>query len=159
MKALLQRVAQASVVVERVAGEGPKEGVDEEVVGEIGPGILVFVGVEAKDGADSAATVSWMAQKILGLRIFPDADKPMNRSVVDSAGQILVVSQFTLVADTSSGKRPGFSSAAPPDIAKRIYQDLVDELSLTLPVQTGKFGADMQVHLVNDGPTTFMLER
>jgi D-tyrosyl-tRNA(Tyr) deacylase len=155
VKALLQRVAQAKVVVE----EDLKEGVTDRVVGEIGPGLLVFVGVEAKDGADSTATVSWMAQKILGLRIFPDAEKPMNRSVVDSAGQLLVVSQFTLAADTSRGKRPGFTSAAQPEIAEKIYQDLVDELSLTLPVQTGKFGADMQVHLVNDGPVTFMLER
>ena len=159
MKALLQRVARASVVVEGVLEEGPKEVVSEGVVGEIGPGLLVFVGVETKDVADSAATVSWMAQKILGLRIFPDADKPMNRSVVDIAGQLLVVSQFTLAADTSRGKRPGFSSAAPLEVAEKIYQDLVDELSLTVPVQTGKFGADMQVHLVNDGPATFMLER
>ncbi|MFT7654596.1 MAG: D-tyrosyl-tRNA(Tyr) deacylase [Candidatus Azotimanducaceae bacterium] len=157
MKALLQRVAQASVVVREDVGDS--EGIRKSVVGEIGPGILVFVGIEIKDKDDSAALVQWMARKILGLRIFPDADKPMNCSVVDIAGQLLVVSQFTLAADTSRGKRPGFSTAAEPQLAEKIYQHLLDELSRTMPVETGKFGADMQVHLVNDGPVTFMLER
>jgi D-tyrosyl-tRNA(Tyr) deacylase len=157
VKALLQRVAQASVVVREDVGDS--EGIRKSVVGEIGPGILVFVGIEIKDKDDSAALVQWMARKILGLRIFPDADKAMNCSVVDIAGQLLVVSQFTLAADTSRGKRPGFSTAAEPQLAEKIYQHLLDELSRTMPVETGKFGADMQVHLVNDGPVTFMLER
>ena len=83
----------------------------------------------------------------------------MNRSVLDTGGELLVVSQFTLTADTSKGKRPGFSTAAPPDVAEDVYQRFVAELEKTLPVQTGRFGADMQVSLINDGPVTFLLEK
>ena len=144
MKVLLQRVKQASV---EVAGER---------IAEIGPGLLALVGVAPADGDEE---VRWLADKTLGLRIFPDQDKPMNRSVLDVGGEILVVSQFTLTADTSKGKRPGFSTAAAPDVAEQIYLRFVAELEKTLPVQTGRFGADMQVSLVNDGPVTFMLER
>jgi len=145
MKALLQRVTQASV---RVAGEE---------VGAIGPGLLVFLGVEPDDGD---AEVDWLAAKVLALRIFPDADKPMNRSVTDLEGELLVVSQFTLAADTSRGNRPGFSSAAAPELAEKLYESFVGALrDRGAGVATGRFGADMQVALVNDGPVTFLLER
>ncbi|MEQ8857055.1 MAG: D-aminoacyl-tRNA deacylase [Pseudomonadales bacterium] len=145
MKALLQRVSEASVTVagERIAG--------------IGPGLLVFLGVEPDDGAEQS---DWLAAKTLALRIFPDADKPMNRSVTDLDGEVLVVSQFTLAADTGRGNRPGFSSAAPPELAQRLYEDFVSRLRARhLRIATGRFGADMQVALVNDGPVTFLLER
>lgn len=130
--------------------------VEDTRVGEIGAGLLVFVGVEVNDSAEQ---VSWLAEKTLGLRIFPDGDKAMNLNVVDVGGALLVVSQFTLAADTSRGKRPGFSTAAPPQLAESLYNAFVDEVSKRVPVQTGQFGADMQVSLVNDGPVTFMLER
>ncbi len=145
MKALLQRVSEASV---SVAGER---------IAAIGPGLLVLLGVEPGDGAGQS---DWLAAKTLALRIFPDADKPMNRSVVDIGGEVLVVSQFTLAADTSRGNRPGFSSAAPPTLAEPMYEDFVARLRASYArVATGRFGADMQVALVNDGPVTLLLER
>jgi D-aminoacyl-tRNA deacylase len=147
MKALLQRVSEASVSVngERIAG--------------IGRGLLVFVGVEPDD---DATDVDWLASKVLALRIFPDVDKPMNRSVVDVGGELLVVSQFTLAADTGRGNRPGFSSAAAPEIARARFDAYVKALQARYDadrVATGRFGADMQVALVNDGPVTFLLAR
>ena len=145
MRALLQRVTEASVRV------------DGEIVGAIDTGLLVFLGVFPDDGE---AELEWMADKILGLRIFPDDEKAMNRSVVDVAGGLLVVSQFTLAADTSRGKRPGFSTAAPPDIAEPLYLRFLEILKARhQPVAAGVFGADMKVALVNDGPVTFLLER
>ena len=144
MKVLLQRVSQAAV---DVAGER---------IAEIGPGLLALVGVAPEDGDEQ---IRWLADKTLGLRIFPDEQKPMNRSVLDVGGELLVVSQFTLTADTGKGKRPGFSTAAAPEVAEHIYLRFVAELEKTMPVQTGRFGADMQVSLVNDGPVTFMLEK
>lgn len=144
MRVLLQRVTAAAVDI------------DGERVAAIGPGLLVFVGVAAGDSRTSA---SWLADKTLGLRIFPDDNKPMNCSVVDIGGELLVVSQFTLAADTSRGRRPGFSTAAAPTDAERLYEFFVAQLGDTVPVQTGVFGADMQVSLVNDGPVTFLLER
>lgn len=144
MKVLLQRVSSAAVDVEG------------ETVAAIGRGLLVFVGVAPGDDDEQ---VDWLADKTLGLRVFPDADKPMNRSVVDVGGELLVVSQFTLTADTSRGKRPGFSTAARPELARELYDRFVAVLEQTLPVCSGRFGADMQVSLVNDGPVTFMLER
>jgi D-aminoacyl-tRNA deacylase len=145
MKALLQRVAEASVTV---AGEK---------IAAIGPGLLVLLGVEQ---ADAPAAADWLAAKTLALRIFPDVDKPMNRSVQDHGGEVLVVSQFTLAADTSRGNRPGFSTAAPPEQAEHLYQSYVAALRSRYPkIATGRFGADMQVALVNDGPVTFLLER
>jgi D-tyrosyl-tRNA(Tyr) deacylase len=147
VKVLLQRVSSASVTV---AGEQ---------VGAIGPGLLLFLGVEPEDGDEE---VRWLADKVLGLRIFPDADKPMNLSVTDSDGELLLVSQFTLAADTSRGKRPGFSSAAPPERARELYERFAAELrDRYVPdrVRTGRFGADMAVALINDGPVTFLLER
>ena len=141
MRAVLQRVTQAEV---RVAGE---------VVGSIDAGLLVLLGVAPEDNAE---TVDWMAAKVLGLRIFADAEKPMNRSVQDIGGEILVVSQFTLTADTSRGKRPSFVSAAAPEHARAIYDLFVSRLDEDISVSTGKFGADMQVQLINDGPVTFV---
>lgn len=144
MKVLLQRVSSAAVDV------------DGKRIADIGRGLLVFVGVAADDGDEQ---IRWLADKTLGLRIFPDAEKAMNRSVVDVAGEVLVVSQFTLTADTSRGKRPGFSTAAPGEIARDVYERFVATLKQSIAVSTGLFGADMQVSLVNDGPVTFMLER
>ncbi len=144
MKVLLQRVSEASV---EVAGE---------CVARIGPGLLALVGVAPEDGEEQ---LQWLADKTLGLRIFADEAKPMNLSVADVSGELLVVSQFTLAADTSRGRRPGFSSAAPPEHAEAIYDRFVEVLRETMPVQTGVFGADMQVSLINDGPVTFLLDR
>lgn len=145
MRALLQRVSEASVSV------------DGEPVAVIDGGLLVFLGVEPSDGE---AEIVWLVEKILGLRIFPGDDKPMNRSVVDVAGGVLVVSQFTLAADTTRGKRPSFASAAPPEIAEPLYRRFVEEMRARhAPVEAGVFGGDMQVALVNDGPVTFLLDR
>jgi D-tyrosyl-tRNA(Tyr) deacylase len=145
MKALLQRVSEARVTV---AGQQ---------AAAIGRGLLVFLGVEPDD---DGAEGEWLAAKITALRIFPDRDKPMNRSVADVDGEVLVVSQFTLAADTSRGNRPGFSTAAPPEQAERLYEAFVAALRRQHPkVATGVFGAEMQVALVNDGPVTFLLER
>ncbi len=145
MRALLQRVSEASVRV------------DGEVVGAIDAGLLVFLGVFPDD---TEAELEWLADKILGLRIFADGDKAMNRSVVDVGGGVLVVSQFTLAADVSRGKRPGFSTAAPPEVAEPLYLRFLELLEERhQPVAAGVFGADMQVALINDGPVTFLLER
>ena len=144
MRVLLQRVSQASVTVEQLK------------VAEIGGGLLVFVGVEPDD---TSAEVSKLVDKTLGLRIFADADKPMNRSVLDTGGELLVVSQFTLAADTRKGKRPGFSTAAPPALAEQLFDEFVASMREQCSrVQQGVFGADMQVALVNDGPVTFVLD-
>jgi D-tyrosyl-tRNA(Tyr) deacylase len=145
MRALLQRVSEASVRV------------DGEVVGSIDAGLLVFLGVFPND---SETELEWLADKILGLRIFADDEKAMNRSVVDVRGGVLVVSQFTLAADVSRGKRPGFSTAALPEIAEPLYGRFLEMLRARHePIAAGVFGADMQVALVNDGPVTFLLER
>jgi D-tyrosyl-tRNA(Tyr) deacylase len=145
MRALLQRVSEASVTV------------DGETAGRIDRGLLVFLGLYPDD---DAGTLEWMADKILDLRIFPGDGKPMNRSVVDVGGGVLVVSQFTLAADVSRGKRPGFSSAAPPEVAEPLYERFLELLEARHdPVAAGVFGADMQVALVNDGPVTLLLER
>lgn len=145
MRVLLQRVSEASVTVSNLQ------------IAKISRGLLAFVGVFPGDRMDQ---VQWLADKTLGLRIFPGDDKPMNRSVMDIGGAILVVSQFTLAGDTSKGKRPGFSGAAGPELAEQLYAAFAEALADSCPdVQTGRFGADMQVALVNDGPVTFLLER
>lgn len=143
MIALLQRVSQASVTVDGV------------VIGQIGAGLLVLLCAEPLDTEQHADR---LLAKILKLRIFGDADGKMNRSVQDVQGGLLVVSQFTLAADTSSGNRPGFTKAAPPDTGLRLYRYFLDQACAAHPVvQHGQFGAEMQVALVNDGPVTIPL--
>lgn len=144
MRAVIQRVSQASVVV---AGQ---------VVGAIGQGLMVLLGVAQGDAAQDAV---YLAEKTAGLRIFEDEDGKMNRSVEDIGGRILVVSQFTLLGDCRKGRRPGFTEAAPPELADRLYGEYVAVLRATgLEVATGVFRAEMQVHLVNDGPVTLLLD-
>ena len=125
-----------------------------ESVGAIGRGILALVGVER---GDSEAQVDRLVERVLGYRIFPDAEGKMNLSLLDIKGELLAVPQFTLAADTKSGTRPGFSSAATPQEGKRLFEFLVGKMHPKVKVQTGRFGADMQVSLVNDGPVTFWL--
>jgi D-tyrosyl-tRNA(Tyr) deacylase len=145
MKGVIQRVTSASVIV------------DDQTCGEIGQGLLVLLGVEKGDDESKA---DWLAEKIAGLRIFSDEEGKMNRSVRDVGGAVLVVSQFTLAGNCTKGKRPSFDTAAPPDEGKRLYEYFVNAVTvLGLPVQTGIFQVDMKVHLVNDGPVTFILER
>ena len=144
MKALIQRVSRASVEV------------DEQTVGRIGCGLLVLVGVE-KDDTDAKADK--LLHKLLHYRVFSDAQGKMNLNVQQAEGELLLVSQFTLAADTQKGLRPSFSSAAPPSEGERLFNYLVAQAKQTgTPIATGEFGADMQVALVNDGPVTFMLE-
>ncbi|MBX3601897.1 MAG: D-tyrosyl-tRNA(Tyr) deacylase [Rubrivivax sp.] len=143
MLALLQRVREARV---EVAGE---------TVGAIGPGLLVFVCAEP---ADTPAQAAKLVDKLLKLRIFADEAGRMNRSVQDVAGGLLLVSQFTLAADTAGGNRPGFSAAAPPALGRALYDEVLRVARARhAPVAAGVFGADMQVHLVNDGPVTIPL--
>ena len=147
MLALLQRVREARVEV------GPAGAV--EVVGRIGPGLLMLVCAEP---ADTDAVAARLVAKVLKLRIFADADGKMNRSLQDVAGGLLVVSQFTLAADTSGGNRPGFAGAAPPAQGRVLYEAVLRlARQQHAEVQAGRFGADMQVHLVNDGPVTIPL--
>jgi len=142
--ALLQRVTSASVRV------------GNETVGEIGRGILVLVGVERGDDEEQAVRLS---QKLLGYRVFPDSEGKMNLSLLDVKGELLVVPQFTLAADTSSGTRAGFSKAASPEEGERLFERFVLHVKKEMPkVQTGRFRANMQVSLVNDGPVTFWLQ-
>ena len=145
MRALIQRVREASVTV---AGER---------VAAIGPGLLVLAGMAADDTDDEG---DWLARKIVALRIFGDDAGVMNRSVVDAGGALLAVSQFTLYASTRKGNRPSWSGAAPPGIARPRFEGFVAALGRELgqPVPTGRFGADMQVALVNDGPVTVFLD-
>ena len=146
MRVLLQRVKEASVRV------------DGEVIGEIGPGLLLLVGIH---GADTDAELEWMANKCAALRIFADDAGKMNRSVTDANGDCLVVSQFTLYGDVRKGNRPSFIGAGPPAMASaacdRFAAMLADRIGR--PVPTGRFGADMKVSLINDGPVTLWLER
>lgn len=144
MIALIQRVDEASVEV------------DGEAVGSIGPGLLALVGVQPGDGEPQAAR---LLERLLGYRVFADAEGRMNRSLADTGGSLLLVSQFTLAADTRSGMRPGFSTAAEPAEAERQFNRLVESARQRYPrVETGRFGAHMKVRLVNDGPVTFWLE-
>jgi len=144
MKTVIQRVRHADVTV---AGK---------IVGAIEQGLLVLIGVEAGDSLDNA---NKLIKKLLSIRLFADSEGKMNLSVQDIAGGLLLVSQFTLAADTTKGNRPGFSSAAPPQIAEPIYNHIVAQLqSAHAQVATGIFAADMQISLQNDGPVTFILD-
>lgn len=144
MRALLQRVSEAQVRV------------DGEVIGQCGPGLMILV---CAMRGDTEANADALAAKVSKCRIFQDEAGKMNRSVLDIGGSALVVSQFTLSADTRSGNRPGFSTAAPPDEGERLYTHFAGALrDLGVPVETGQFGADMKVSLVNDGPVTIWME-
>ena len=144
MRALVQRVSNANVAI------------DGAVVGEIGPGLMILV---CAMGDDDESVVAPLAAKIAKLRIFKDEAGKMNRSLLDTGGAALVVSQFTLAADTRRGNRPGFSYAAPPDRGEALYEKFAAEMqALGGPVATGRFGADMAVSLTNDGPVTIWLD-
>ena len=144
MIALIQRVTSAHVIVEK------------QTVGAIGPGLLALVAVEPDDGE---AQVTRTLERLLGYRVFADEAGRMNRSLADTGGGLLLVSQFTLAADTRKGLRPSFTSAAAPEHGRRWFDRLVELARAAHPgVETGRFGAHMQVHLVNDGPVTFWLE-
>lgn len=144
MKLLIQRVTSATVRV------------DNKIVGEIDRGLLIFVGITH---SDSEKDVKWLAQKVAKLRIFNDLENKMNLALKDCNGAVLAISQFTLYADAANGNRPSFIAAARPQFANTLYELFVAELrGLGITVQTGVFGADMQVELINDGPVTIILE-
>ena len=145
MKAVLQRVTSASVTI------------SEKIVAQIDNGLLVLVGIE---DADSQEDIHWLSQKIVNLRIFGDENDVMNLSVKDIQGDIIVVSQFTLHANTKKGNRPSYIKASKPEIAIPLYENFVRQIELELgkKIQTGKFGADMKVALVNDGPVTIIID-
>lgn len=143
MKALLQRVKSASVDVDGLR------------VGEISNGLLIFLGVEKEDSKEHADK---LLKRILSYRIFSDLDGKMNLNIKQSEGEVLVVSQFTLVADTKKGTRPGFSKGASPQLGEELYDYFCVQSGKEIKTATGQFGADMQVSLINDGPVTFMLE-
>ncbi|MEK9748768.1 MAG: D-aminoacyl-tRNA deacylase [Pseudomonadales bacterium] len=142
MKALIQRVAHASVTVEG------------QVVGRIHRGLLVFLGIDAED---DNAVADRLLSKVLNYRVFPDENEHMNLSVQDIKGELLIVSQFTLSASTNKGLRPSFSAAKAPALAEPLYAYFVEQATKHIAVETGEFGADMKVELLNDGPVTFLL--
>lgn len=145
MKLVLQRVLQASVSI------------DDQLISEIGKGLLILLGIGQED---DGSQMEWLAKKVVEMRIFEDKEGKMNESLLDIAGEILLVSQFTLFADCRKGRRPGFSDAANPEKADLMYEKFAEILSsYGIPVKTGKFGAHMQVSLLNDGPVTIILER
>lgn len=144
MRAVIQRVSRAAVSI------------DESTVGEIAEGLLVLLGIQSADGD---AEAQWMAEKIVNLRIFADKEGKMNLSLLDIAGDMLIVSQFTLYGDCRKGRRPGYSAAAPPETAEPLYNEFVKQVqALGIRTATGRFGAMMQVELTNDGPVTLLLD-
>lgn len=145
MKILIQRVSQARVEV------------NEKIVASIGPGALVFVGITH---SDTLSQVTWLANKLVHLRIFEDPQGKLNQSLIDKKGSALIISQFTLYADCSEGRRPSFLQAASPDIANPLYEQFISEVRKNgILTVSGIFGAEMKVSLTNDGPVTIMLER
>ena len=144
MRAVIQRVKSSSVTVE------------DELVGKIGKGLLVLLGVATSDKTDDA---KYLADKIVNLRIFEDGNHKLNLSLFDMGGEMLVVSQFTLLGDCKKGRRPSFVKAAPPELAKELYRQFVERVRQKgVPVKTGRFQAVMEVTLINDGPVTLILE-
>lgn len=144
MRAVIQRVSQAKVVV------------DDNTVGQIGKGFMILLGVHEED---TQADVDYLVGKISKLRVFEDDQQKMNRSIIDVGGEILSISQFTLFADTKKGNRPSFVQAAKPDVAIPLYEAFNEGLRQAgIPVETGIFGADMKCHLVNDGPVTIIID-
>lgn len=145
MKIVIQRVSEASVTIEN------------HKVAEIGNGLLVLLGIINEDTKED---INWLCNKIANLRIFPDEEGVMNKSLKDSQGDVILVSQFTLHANTKKGNRPSYIKAAKPDIAIPLYEDFIETLKNTIekPIKTGEFGADMKVHLVNDGPVTIIID-
>lgn len=145
MKVVIQRVSKASVVIENIK------------VAKISNGLLVLLGIVDEDTHDD---IKWLSNKIVNLRIFADDERVMNKSLLDSNGDVIVVSQFTLHAATKKGNRPSYIKAAKPDVAVPLYESFVKQLELDLgkPVQTGQFGADMKVELINDGPVTIIID-
>lgn len=145
MRAVLQRVSEASVKV------------DGREIGSIGTGLLILLGVESEDGSED---VNWLCQKVSKMRIFPDSEGVMNRSIMDVGGEFLVISQFTLHASTKKGNRPSYIKSARPEIAEPLYEQFMERLWMEshLPVKSGKFGADMKVQLINDGPVTILID-
>lgn len=152
MRTVIQRVVESSVAV------APQEGMERsEVIGKIGKGLMVLVGIEA---ADDDTDIAWLSKKIVNLRVFDDAQGVMNLSIKDAGGDILLISQFTLQAATAKGNRPSYIKAAPPAIAVPIYEKFIRQLENDLgkKIQTGRFGADMKVNIVNDGPVTILID-
>lgn len=144
MRAVLQRVSRAQVTV------------DGEVISAIDQGLVVLLGITM---GDTMVGAQWLADKVSGLRLFADAEDKMNRSIGEVGGHVLVISQFTLYGDVRKGRRPSFVQAAPPEVAEPLYESFVEALAaLGVPVARGRFGANMQVELVNDGPVTLILD-
>ena len=145
MIAVIQRVSQASVMIEG------------QVTGRIGPGLLVLLGITHTDTVEDLA---WLSKKIAGMRIFNDTEQKMNLDLAGVNGEVLLISQFTLFASTKKGNRPGFTEAARPEVAVPLYEAMIAQLTADLgkPIQTGRFGADMQVSLLNDGPVTIIVD-
>jgi len=143
MRVVIQRVSEASVTI------------DHKEIRSINNGFMILLGVTQSDTSED---VAWLSKKVIGLRIFSDDEGKMNRSVVDIEGSILLISQFTLHASTKKGNRPSFISAAKPDMAIPLYEEMIKALQESVPVKTGTFGADMQVSLVNDGPVTIIID-
>ncbi|SNS17242.1 D-tyrosyl-tRNA(Tyr) deacylase [Belliella buryatensis] len=145
MIAVIQRVSESSVKI------------NGKIKSEIGQGLMVLLGIEDADGQED---IEWLSHKIVNLRIFPDEDGVMNKSLLDCEGDILLISQFTLHASTKKGNRPSYIKAAKPDIAIPLYEKVIAALTSLLgkPIQTGEFGADMKVSLINDGPVTIQID-
>lgn len=145
MIAVIQRVSEASVTI------------NQQVTSSIGKGMVVLIGIESEDNHED---VEWLSKKVINLRIFDDEEGVMNKSLLDLKGEILLVSQFTLHASTKKGNRPSYLKAAKPDVAIPVYESFIKSLNHQAPriIKTGKFGADMKVALVNDGPVTIMID-